>query len=696
MPKDLKDFPRPPNDNGRGLHGSATIGWSGGNEGLDYWIRELTAMGIRWFKVLDDGGDSISLCQRLLDNGIFPIVRIIRKDPPPNDSPEPNPGHIGSAEEETIRRLVSAGVRYFETNNEPNLGAEWKHQAMPLDAGETAKLVALNWLFDARIIFEAGGFPGVPAISIGGHMDLIGALVALGRQEILLDGCWIAIHNYCINHPLAYPDEPVNRTGQPMTPDQYDQGPYTQWVWWNNDQGIVDPLERINAVRASGKNPTKTIIQDHSCFREFEYYNYVATKYLGRSIPILSTEGGLLIGRREDSRYPRITPEMHRDQTVAIFDFMQRQAPDYYFVAMPWLLFESPGWETDAWQSGFWKRALRDGTDGRNGVPPLSVQGVALGDHLPVLDAVKAMPNLARRLVQPQRQPVPPPATPGGNSPIVVKPRPDTVSEPAYNKYTVKPGDTLSKIAIRFGTTWQRIAELNRVVNPNVLHPGQILLVPGSLDQLAGSPVPSTVPSSPTGTDDPSAAPRPTPPVSSGTRPVPSTAPTSGSAAPANGPIKPSIIPPPPPPRPAAPKPRPAAPRVELDWDMRLDALQIGYELIQSQRDQKFWKLLKAEYLGPAESNGKHHIVYIIRDEQGEPIEGQRVWQGWPDDKTDATTNSRGEASIPLWASYSPERGEKGPYFAYVDGFASDRVTGLGLPQKRQVSFVLTWQRSSR
>ncbi|HEX7587759.1 MAG TPA: hypothetical protein VF478_05535, partial [Anaerolineae bacterium] len=117
MPKDLKEFPRPPSDNGRGLAASASTGWSGGKEGLDYWVSELVALGIKWFRVLDTGGDSIPLCGRLLAAGIFPIVRIIRKDPPPNDSPEPNPGHINSTEEETIRGLIATGVRYFETNN---------------------------------------------------------------------------------------------------------------------------------------------------------------------------------------------------------------------------------------------------------------------------------------------------------------------------------------------------------------------------------------------------------------------------------------------------------------------------------------------------------------------------------------------------------------------------------------------------
>ncbi len=405
MPKALKEFPRPSNDNGRGLHGSANPGWSGSGEGYDYWINELVEMGIKWFKVLDDHGDSLPFCEKLLAADIFPIVRIIRRDPPPNDVPEPNPGHISPAEEETVKRMVAAGVRYFETNNEPDLSREWKHSAMPGDMVEAAKLVALNWLFDARLILEAGGFPGLPAMSVGSAMDLMGALVSLGRQDILSEGCWIAVHNSSLNRPLGYPDDPVNRTGLALTPEQYDLGPYTSWAWWNSEFGCVDSIQAVNEDRGEKKGPTQTILQDHSCFREFEYYNHLAMKYLGHSIPIISTEGGLLIGRRQDPRYPRVTPDMHREQTVAAFDFMQRQAPDYYFAATPWLLLNSVGREMDAWTSLFWPRALRNGTDSRDGIPPIAVQGIDLGERLPVVDAVKAMPKLTRRLpgAQPAR-----------------------------------------------------------------------------------------------------------------------------------------------------------------------------------------------------------------------------------------------------------------------------------------------------
>ena len=55
----------------------------------------------------------------------------------------------------------------------------------------------------------------------------------------------------------------------------------------------------------------------------------------------------------------------------------------------------------------------------------------------------------------------------------------DTVRrKPRYRIYTVKSGDTLSGIASRFGTTWQKLAKYNRLADPNYLYPGQRLRIP--------------------------------------------------------------------------------------------------------------------------------------------------------------------------------------------------------------------------
>ena len=44
--------------------------------------------------------------------------------------------------------------------------------------------------------------------------------------------------------------------------------------------------------------------------------------------------------------------------------------------------------------------------------------------------------------------------------------------------YTVREGDTLSGIAARYGTTWQRIASYNGITDPDLIYVGQVLRIP--------------------------------------------------------------------------------------------------------------------------------------------------------------------------------------------------------------------------
>lgn len=46
--------------------------------------------------------------------------------------------------------------------------------------------------------------------------------------------------------------------------------------------------------------------------------------------------------------------------------------------------------------------------------------------------------------------------------------------------YVVKKGDTLSGIASKYGTTYQKLASYNNISNPNKIYPGQIIKIPGT------------------------------------------------------------------------------------------------------------------------------------------------------------------------------------------------------------------------
>lgn len=53
---------------------------------------------------------------------------------------------------------------------------------------------------------------------------------------------------------------------------------------------------------------------------------------------------------------------------------------------------------------------------------------------------------------------------------------PDTSAEMVY---TVVNGDTLSGIAAKYGTTWHKLADYNDIANPNLIYAGQKIRIPG-------------------------------------------------------------------------------------------------------------------------------------------------------------------------------------------------------------------------
>lgn len=60
-----------------------------------------------------------------------------------------------------------------------------------------------------------------------------------------------------------------------------------------------------------------------------------------------------------------------------------------------------------------------------------------------------------------------------------VEPTP-TPTPSGETTYIVVKGDTLSGIAKRYGTTYQKLAEYNGIKNPNIIHVGQKIIIPGS------------------------------------------------------------------------------------------------------------------------------------------------------------------------------------------------------------------------
>ncbi len=387
----LSDYPRPPDDTGIGIHWSPGFAIAVGMGAIrEKWVPELKAMGVKWVKISNHEGAE-GLSEYLLANGIMPIVRLHRFPL--------NPGQLTVGQMQGMMRHLSVGVKYFECNNEPNLGYEWAGGEIPNGAPDT---VIDNWIKDAELILNNGGLPGTPALSprnakdTGDYWNWLLKLAQRRRLDILEAGGWIAIHNYWSNHPIDYPYDPVNQRAQPITPEEYNRagGP---GVFQN-----ARSIEELNDFRMRTKNPGATINDDYNCFLEFQYWDGQAQKYLGHSLPVLTTEGGLVVGDIQDARYPRINPWIHADWTAAASKYMLDEAPDYYFCNCPWLLANielgSPDgkWENAAWYSSYWAEKYNTGSE------------------LPVVNALKQLPK------RPRRKPSDTPSTGAGPTPITV------------------------------------------------------------------------------------------------------------------------------------------------------------------------------------------------------------------------------------------------------------------------------------
>ncbi len=189
-PLPLSSFPRPADDNGRGLHWFPTTRQT--RAVVDRFVPELTAMKIRWLVILQGMNDwdliaNDYLIDRLNAEGIRTVMRIDRR--------------IGAMDGKRlgwiIARYRERGVRYFQVFNEPNANEEWS-----TDAPHTPEQFATYWIQAAEVIAANGGLPGfAPMSPQSDDSDLVffqaalEELKRLGRYD-LVNMMWVSVHNY--------------------------------------------------------------------------------------------------------------------------------------------------------------------------------------------------------------------------------------------------------------------------------------------------------------------------------------------------------------------------------------------------------------------------------------------------------------------------------------------------------------------
>ncbi|RMG96677.1 MAG: hypothetical protein D6706_09770, partial [Chloroflexi bacterium] len=274
-------FPTPPGNNGWGMHWIPTVKQDPAV--VDRFVGELVRMHIKWVVFLNEGtniGDNDYLVDRLVENGIMPVMRVYRSGVLPYD------GNLGAM----VAHYRARGVYYFQLYNEPNVNDE-NHQGFA-----NPNQYALTWAAAARDVINNGGLPGIGAFSPGGaynHYEFLDrtlrALAFNGDQD-LLNWAWLSVHNY---HGLRPYDDPDG-------------------------------------------------------FLLFRRYDEIVRSHLGRSLPMIGTEGGSY------SPDPAVQTEFLRFQ----YTYM-RQAEPYFLAFSYWLLANEAGGSFDPrWE---WQALFRPG-----------------------------------------------------------------------------------------------------------------------------------------------------------------------------------------------------------------------------------------------------------------------------------------------------------------------------------------------
>jgi len=217
----LDAYPRPPNDNGLGVHWSTHL-YAQSDEAASYFVSELARMNIKWVKLLNDGTsgrDYDHTIDELVSRDIMPVLRIYQQCNTPYDPEELDA---------LVRHYVDKGVYYFDLYNEPNQAGEPGGWCQPNGVPQPEYLAQV-WADAARTIYLAGGYPGLPSFFAPDQKRpdwqdsffyrFFHALRAQGNEEVLYFS-WASIHNYNINHPPTYPFDEVNLTGRLLTEEE--------------------------------------------------------------------------------------------------------------------------------------------------------------------------------------------------------------------------------------------------------------------------------------------------------------------------------------------------------------------------------------------------------------------------------------------------------------------------------------------
>lgn len=305
-------------------------------------VERLAKMHMGWAKIVAVDREFMNVIPKMLANNITPIVRLWR----------PRFGANGFTSDMVFawKEYMSAGVRWFEFYNEPNLEAEWPVETPP-DFNNVAGCIAPlmeNWMDFAEKIIEMGGYPAFPALAeaVGRGEDVTSWLVTMFAylsdnaydrfRNIANNGLWCATHPYFYNH--FYQEGANARQARSPEEQRADEG------GWHFEYPY-DPITQadhpgLTAVSGGPDYPLGDPIgltgMGQAFILKFQEL------FGGGAVPVVGTEGGITPVpspggvRQLDQRFPGFTWNSHAEATVALFNWLAQIGPPWMFGLTLW------------------------------------------------------------------------------------------------------------------------------------------------------------------------------------------------------------------------------------------------------------------------------------------------------------------------------------------------------------------------
>ncbi len=304
-------------------------------------IERWTRPRMGWVKLIASGDEYIDDSRLFLERNITPILRPYRA--------AWGAGPMDRGIRDQVAAYANAGVKWFEFWNEPNLGVEWAGVDPDWrDAATTIYPLMDNWLNFAEYVLSLGCYPGFPPLAESDHpkyasvrwMDAWLNYLAERHYDrfknILSSGMFVATHPYILNH--FYQERPGGGARSARPPNEQNA---SQPGW--HFEYPYDPISQANDSGRTvyGGTDLTPNGDPNGLLAMGRMFNERCAQIWGsQAIPVVGTEGGIWPFRegshQQDNRYPPYNEQSHAEATLAMFEWIARVAPPWFFGVTLW------------------------------------------------------------------------------------------------------------------------------------------------------------------------------------------------------------------------------------------------------------------------------------------------------------------------------------------------------------------------